>query len=578
MSAPVPGTATAQKLVYEKTVHIDLDNNEINLADSSTYGHRVVIEVPRSTLDTATVWQRPAGSLTPVGSLNLASLQTLLNSALSTSYVDLDGQGDGLNFSSSILNTGADGDDRLRADPAANTVNDWVMAYVLYKLYGKSSFATKGEVFNIEDVRNMLTNVTVSTSIKNDLSANTPSVEKLFKDLLTSDPKRFFDQSGAQLPGLFETNVDGESAGSWQIAADDIIEIRIEFEFAEAITRRNVADSQLALSSAMKEIAAGEKFYMRLQIKASEQVTAPPGTWEFYQVATALGDKRWINIASNSTGEHLAAVIFGGGSGSIYTSTNYGNTWVQRTNGAPADAYWRSIASSSSGQYLAAVSGEAGNVYTSSDYGATWVQRTNGLPLNVSWYSIASSANGQNLVASVYGGFIYTSTNYGASWTQRASNMVWRPVTSSSSGQYLVAAVSDGPIFTSSDYGVTWVQTTAPSLRWQDIISDSTGQYLAASAYNNYIYTSADYGVTWVQRGVQSAWQSVTSSANGQKLAATAEGGYLYTSSDYGVTWTQETHTIIGSPKGWYAIAYSADGSRLGAVVFNGNIYTGAYA
>lgn len=266
-------TAIPQKLVYDQTVHVDLSNNEINLADSSNYGHRVAVEVPVADFNGETEWTRAVGSLYPVGTLKATFTDKLLT-ALGTSYVDLDSQADGLSFTSATLDDTAD--PRLRAVPGTNSVNDWVVSYVLYKLYGKSSFETSSEVFNIEDIQNMMENVTVTSAISTSLGANTASVQKLFKDLLVSDPKRYFDASGNQLPGIFETNPAVEpTTGSWQITDGDVIEIRLEFEFAEAITRRNVADSQLNTSTAggsaaaTREIAAGEKFYIRLQVTAA---------------------------------------------------------------------------------------------------------------------------------------------------------------------------------------------------------------------------------------------------------------------------------------------------------------------
>jgi hypothetical protein len=261
------GAATPQKLVYERTVHVDLSNNEINLADSASYGHRVVVEVPRAQLDGVTSWTRSVGSLYPVGILSQPGFTNLLLTQLGTSYVDMDGQANGLNFSSVALDDVVDS--RLRKVPGTNSVNDFVMAYVLFKVYGKSSFSTINEVFNIEDVQNMLENVTVTAAVASSLASNTTSVNKLFKDLLTTDPKRYFDASGHQVEGLFETNpADEPNSGSWLITEGDVLEIRLEFEFAEAITRRSVADSQLAGAEAAYTIAAGEKFYIRLQLTA----------------------------------------------------------------------------------------------------------------------------------------------------------------------------------------------------------------------------------------------------------------------------------------------------------------------
>jgi hypothetical protein len=260
--------AKPMKLVYEQTVHVDLSNNAINLADSAIYGHRVVVTVPKTDLNDATQWIRAADSLYPVGSLKQPDFTNLLLTRLgAVNYIDLDGQANGLSFSSASLNSSVD--TRLRKNPTQNTVNDWVMAYVLYKLYGKSSVNTINEVYNLQDVHNMLDNVTVTSSIASSLATNQSSVQKLFRDLLVSDPMRFFDSNGHQIEGLFETNPAGsERNGKWLITEYDVIEIRLEFEFMAPITRRNIADSQLTTSGATKDISAGEKFYIRLQVTA----------------------------------------------------------------------------------------------------------------------------------------------------------------------------------------------------------------------------------------------------------------------------------------------------------------------
>jgi hypothetical protein len=64
---------------------------------------------------------------------------------------------------------------------------------------------------------------------------------------------------------------------------------------------------------------------------------------------------------------------------------------------------------SSTGQYQTAVVFNGGYIYTSSDNGATWVERT--AAGYRSWLSVSMSSTGQYQTAVVYGGgYIYTST------------------------------------------------------------------------------------------------------------------------------------------------------------------------
>jgi hypothetical protein len=276
------GTATAQKLVYALPVAIDISNNEINLADSVSHGHRVVVEALKTQLNQAFTWSRAIGDQFPLAVVDADKFATELAAALARGYDDLDGQTNGLDFTSSALNVvrSAGGDERLRADPLVKSVNDWVVAYVLYKLYGRSSYPTKDEIFNVEDMHSMLTDAQVAGAVETKLvtSEGVAAVKKLFKDLLMADPKRFFDASGVQIEGLFEVNTDIIGSGDWNIVEDDVIEIRLNFTFKNAITRRDIGDAQetadddLATPDATKEIAANETFSIRLQVKAVASV------------------------------------------------------------------------------------------------------------------------------------------------------------------------------------------------------------------------------------------------------------------------------------------------------------------
>jgi hypothetical protein len=102
-----------------------------------------------------------------------------------------------------------------------------------------------------------------------------------------------------------------------------------------------------------------------------------------------------------------------------------GDIWTRHYNGHVLwgnyvnPKYWTSLASDETGQYLAAcASGVSGDlVYTSSNYGSTWAAGT-GAP-TATWSSVASDHTGTYLAAAAAGGHIYTSTNQGGSWTLR---------------------------------------------------------------------------------------------------------------------------------------------------------------
>ena len=280
---------SASVLRYRKLVTTDLANQAVNLAESGTMGHRVQIPMSVDDLNTFFVWDRPSGSDRAVGHFAATSttgvkFDDMMIGALSRVYTDVDGVTNGLNFSSAVLD--ANTDSRVRKDGNVSA-NDIVMAYLLYKCYGSSAAPTMSVVYNLEDAQQMLSNGILTMAIHNSLSgeealSNSAGVDKgavdaMFRDLLAADPMRFFDATGKQIAGLFETNADEDSTGSWGFVENDKIEMRVQFNFTNAVTRRGVQDPTQAMTSAANTedvdttvIAAGSKFIIRLQIVATD--------------------------------------------------------------------------------------------------------------------------------------------------------------------------------------------------------------------------------------------------------------------------------------------------------------------
>jgi len=297
-----------------------------------------------------------------------------------------------------------------------------------------------------------------------------------------------------------------------------------------------------------------------------------------YTWSPVASSRIWQSITSSSDGTKLAAVVQ---SGLIYTSTNSGVTWTERTNagggvtGESLSKSWRSITSSSDGTKLAAVVSE-GYIYTSTDSGASWTQRT---PVGSGGLqSITSSSDGTKLAAVVSGGYIYTSSDSGVSWTAQTASgsRNWNSITSSSDGTKLAAVVQNGYIYTSTNSGVSWTATSTDANRyWVSITSSSDGTKLAAGNNGGSIYTSSDSGVSWTAQTASGSrnWNSITSSSDGTKLAAVVYPGYIYTSTDSGVSWTA---TSTDANRYWVSITSSSDGTKLAAVPQSGYIFTGA--
>ncbi len=254
-----------------------------------------------------------------------------------------------------------------------------------------------------------------------------------------------------------------------------------------------------------------------------------------------------VNGFYDRPGENAAAF-----SGDVWTSTDSGATWTDRTTSGPAHAQaWRAVASDASGTNLVAATQGlgvlgAGAIFTSTDAAATWTDTTAsqaGMG-NQSWSAVASDATGQNLVAAGPGSGIWASTEAGVTRTNRTpadpkfeasfGDQVegWSSIASDATGAKLVAAVDSGDVWTSENGGVTW-SDTGPAASWQvwfSVASDSTGTNLIAvdglvDGNDGEVWTSTDGGLTWTDQATGQAaasgpWDAVASNAAGDHLVA----------------------------------------------------------
>lgn len=298
--------------------------------------------------------------------------------------------------------------------------------------------------------------------------------------------------------------------------------------------------------------------------------------------AWAVGDQDllWQCVASDADGSHLiAGLLVAGGFlgppvGRLYTSSDYGASWVERQPAGNVNLDWSRVASDADGSHLVAgVLG--GRLYTSADFGVTWTERQPAGPADVSWIGVASDATGANIIAAVFVGRVYTSVDGGLNWVERnpwggvAIDRPWTEAASDSDGSNLMVcgAGVGGRLWTSADFGATWIERTpggAANLFWEGVASDADGSNLIAASsvfptdlipnLAGRIWTSADSGATWTERQPYGAmdvyWGKVASNSDGTKLMAGVKylasafpplfAASLWRSVDSGATWTEQ--------------------------------------
>ena len=299
----------------------------------------------------------------------------------------------------------------------------------------------------------------------------------------------------------------------------------------------------------------------------------------------------WTSVSISNTGQYgIACVDYGG---SIYYSSDYGNTWAPASGTSVSETIsWTSVSISSTGQYgLACVSD--GSIYYSSDYGINWTISSSP-PGFFYWTSVSISSTGQYGIAGNYTGSIYYSSDYGNTWTLGTSGSGsetngWTSVSISSTGQYGIACIENTitPIYYSNDYGINWtISNSLTGLYWTSVSISSTGQYGLACNNSGSIYYSSDYGFNWALATFTSGsvsyglnFKSVSISRTGQFGLACVENtvsptpnanGIIYYSSDFGQTWSQAANT---SGLNWYSVSISSTGQYGLACINSGSIY-----
>lgn len=290
----------------------------------------------------------------------------------------------------------------------------------------------------------------------------------------------------------------------------------------------------------------------------------------------AMGYNTNINrVCSSSDGKYVALMNYF----SVYTSNNYGQTWIVNTSlGKKA---FTGLCISETGQYLVcSVSDDY--IYTSSDYGATWITRTSqGLQ---NWTYIACSSSGKNLIGTTVKN-IYISLNYGVTWflsfiSPTAENVNFHmcacnadfttvgacesklygdnsrmnlylsyganwetsnfsdtsgymSMTISSTGKYIMTGLSSGGILLSSDNGKSYTQVYNTTLSCTTVGVSSTGKYLIAgildgSSNTGTVYLSTDIGASWTSLSApysSNYYMSAKISDSSQYIFAVISGG-----------------------------------------------------
>ena len=259
------------------------------------------------------------------------------------------------------------------------------------------------------------------------------------------------------------------------------------------------------------------------------------GTMGSLYVSTNRGDS-WVSASKPETfGSISSNVLASSGSrlycgfayGGICVSTDGGRNWAAANTGM-AHGMVQCLAISGS-TVFAGTDGEG--IYSSTDEGTTWVKTDVGL---TDTRVFALTASGSTLLAGTATG-IFCSTDHGASWYRSSSGLSMRRVSACvSTSEYVFVGTTYGGIFRSSNDGGHWTAVNAGlnGVSGNAFVIHPAGLFVATG---NGIVRSTDAGVRWSVVGLDTSevYRLVTDGVN---LFAHSSSG-LHLSTDNGERW-----------------------------------------
>lgn len=243
---------------YRSILSNALDDNTIRFASAASFGHRVYIPVSISDISGIFTWTREVGESVPTGIVDVSGFADLLESKLMLSFSDRDLNTNGLDFSSAVLDVLQGSNTDVRKDVSGSrpiSVNDLVMAYLLFRCFARTNYSNIGEIYNLADAHNMISNSTfVDMFTTNMNTANGTTTEgnvqatNMLRDQLANDTARYITGNTAPA-GLFNTgSTDVSGEGSMVFLTDDIIEFPVRLVFIAPVSVASISDDTVYLS------------------------------------------------------------------------------------------------------------------------------------------------------------------------------------------------------------------------------------------------------------------------------------------------------------------------------------------
>jgi hypothetical protein len=264
----------------------------------------------------------------------------------------------------------------------------------------------------------------------------------------------------------------------------------------------------------------------------------------------------------------------------VQFSNDYGKTWSYRTNGYTNSGNVVAMSTSSDGRVVVIVENE-GWIYISTNYGVSWVRRTN-VNSSVNYYDpfqfpgaegigvwdcVSVSATGQRIIVTE-GGWTYISENYGSTFSVSDARVVSiKNIAMSDDGRVILMASSTSQkLLLSDNYGSSFSAVGSLGSRdWTSVAVSGDGKYLVAGVWDADIWLSSNTGTSWISKTVSVSnkhWTWSAISNDGSRITLLRDNDVPVTSRDLGATFTERTN-FPAAYGDWTGLATSSDSSRV---------------
>ena len=262
--------------------------------------------------------------------------------------------------------------------------------------------------------------------------------------------------------------------------------------------------------------------------------------------------------------------------GGAYVSYNSGLSWTASTFPSSTSANTFSTAlCSDQGQYaVACYGGTSGVLYTSSQYGIVFNPVSS--PIGLNFTDVCISTSGALMFAVADGGYVYYSSNYGSSWSEVYTTVdSYGSIACSGDGtQLLFGTLYTGNLLSASYSSITqtWTTTSQYSISgvsWRGCTISEDGTKGVVCSSSGLIYCGVLFNGTWTWTSCFSSsslsFSGLSGSLDGSALAVTTSAGYVYLSVNSGSTWTPQESLALSSSTSptWTGINISPYGTQI---------------